>query len=189
VQRDFSQILTVQRQNVEGVELDLLVVPAGMQPVEVGKIPSTPSRTASPSMTNELKRLLSPASTIRGVAFGPVSHALAFAPDNKALRVMLDLVNPVGMRLGPQSRGSECKGYNPTKSSRPRSQLACRFAAGFDFFATFAGLPAAGVRLPPAMLAFRADIRSTILSGVCLLAAVIGRPFCFLDNSSCSAAS
>src|SRR4051794_34806520 len=70
-----------------------------------------------------------------------------------------------------------------------RSQPAFRFGAGLVFFAVLCGLSAGGARLPPAILAFSADIRSTTLLGACFLAAAIGRPFCFLDSSSCSAAS
>src|SRR3954464_6970824 len=68
--------------------------------------------------------------------------------------------------------------------SRLTHQLAFRFGAGFDFLT---GLAVA--RLPPWMLAFRADMRSTTLLGVWRLVAAIGRPFCFLLSSSCNAAS
>src|SRR3954453_23545771 len=68
-------------------------------------------------------------------------------------------------------------------------QLAFRLAADVDFLAAFAGLPAAGVRLLRSRLAFSADMRSTTLPGDCFLTATIGKPFCFLANNSCRAAS
>jgi hypothetical protein len=36
VQRQFAQVLAIQRQDVEGVELDLAIMPARVQPVEIG---------------------------------------------------------------------------------------------------------------------------------------------------------
>jgi hypothetical protein len=55
VQRQFPQILAIKRQDIEGMELDLVVMFPRVQPVEIG-VPSTPSSTASPSMTNEVCR-------------------------------------------------------------------------------------------------------------------------------------
>lgn len=36
MQRQLAQVVTVERENVEGVELHLFVVPAGMEAVEIG---------------------------------------------------------------------------------------------------------------------------------------------------------
>jgi len=65
MQRQFAQVFAFERQDVEGIELDLGVMPAGVQSIEIG-MPSTPSSTASPSMTNELERFRRAASTIHG---------------------------------------------------------------------------------------------------------------------------
>jgi hypothetical protein len=51
VQGQRAQIIAAARQDVEGVKLNLVIVLAGMQGVEVGD-PLTPSTTASPSMTS-----------------------------------------------------------------------------------------------------------------------------------------
>ena len=64
-QRQSAEIVTGERHDVEGVQLHLLIVLAGMQRVESAK-PSTLSTTASPSTTNCLDRFFSAASTIHG---------------------------------------------------------------------------------------------------------------------------
>ena len=60
-------------------------------------MPSSPSSTASPSITNELRGLgdqRKPAAPIMAVA-GPQPHAIALALDDQAVAVVLDLVKPV----------------------------------------------------------------------------------------------
>jgi len=56
VQRQPAQIVPAERQAVEGVELDFVVVLAGVQGLK-SEMPSTPSTTASPSMTNCVFRI------------------------------------------------------------------------------------------------------------------------------------
>jgi hypothetical protein len=60
VQRQASQIIALERQNIEGIELDLVVMLPRVQPVEIG------DAVDSPSMTKEVVRLRSAASTISG---------------------------------------------------------------------------------------------------------------------------
>jgi hypothetical protein len=43
VQRQLPQILSIERQDIEGVKLDFLVMLTGMQPMET-EMPSTPSK-------------------------------------------------------------------------------------------------------------------------------------------------
>ena len=76
--------------------------------------PSTPSSTASPSITNDVFRLRSAASAISGnrrpvVAIaGEQAHAFALALDDQAIAVVLDFVDPfrpvrdLGPRVGMQ---------------------------------------------------------------------------------------
>ena len=63
--RQLADVLAVARQDIEGVKLDFVIVLAAVQAVEIGE-PSIPSSIASPSMTNELARFFSAASTISG---------------------------------------------------------------------------------------------------------------------------
>ncbi len=65
VQRQRPEIVALAHQDVERIELDLLVVLAAVQAVEIGD-PSAQSSMASPSRTNEFGRLRSAASTMRG---------------------------------------------------------------------------------------------------------------------------
>jgi len=65
VQGKLPQIVAIQGKDVEGVELDLIVVLPAVEPVE-SEIPSTPRSTASPSRTNCLVRMRRAASTISG---------------------------------------------------------------------------------------------------------------------------
>jgi hypothetical protein len=65
VERQLAQIVVVLDQDVERAELDLMVVLAGVQGVEVD-MPSTPRITASPSSTNRFWRTLWAALTIQG---------------------------------------------------------------------------------------------------------------------------
>ena len=64
-QRQPAEVLAVADQDVEGVELDLGIVLAGVQPLKSDR-PSTPSSTASPSITKDELRLRSAASVISG---------------------------------------------------------------------------------------------------------------------------
>jgi hypothetical protein len=57
-----AEVFAIQREDIEGVELHLLVVLARVQ----GVVPIDPNTTASPSMTKCLSRFLSAASTIHG---------------------------------------------------------------------------------------------------------------------------
>jgi hypothetical protein len=59
------QILTVERQDAEGVELHLLIVPARVQGVEVGDAIGAEDH-GTPSMTNCRCRFFSALSTIHG---------------------------------------------------------------------------------------------------------------------------
>ena len=65
VQRHPAEVVAVIRKAVEGVQLGLVVVPAGVQGVEV-RDASTPSTTASPSMMNRVFRIFRAVSTIQG---------------------------------------------------------------------------------------------------------------------------
>jgi hypothetical protein len=67
-QRQGAQVVAVERQNVEGIELHLIIVLAQVQRVEI-EMPSTPRITASPSMTNCLYLFFSAASTIQLLKF------------------------------------------------------------------------------------------------------------------------
>jgi hypothetical protein len=60
-ERQLSDVLGVAHQDIEGVELDLVV----LAPLKSDR-PSTPNSTASPSITNELLRLRCAASVISG---------------------------------------------------------------------------------------------------------------------------
>jgi hypothetical protein len=64
-ERQIPDIVTVANEHVEGVELNLLVVLARGRPLKSDP-PSTPSSTASPSITKELWRFLSAASAMSG---------------------------------------------------------------------------------------------------------------------------
>src|SRR5215831_15080036 len=57
-------VLTIEHQNIEGVKLDFLVPPARCRALK-SAMPSTPSTTASPLMTNCRCRFLRAASTIQ----------------------------------------------------------------------------------------------------------------------------
>jgi hypothetical protein len=61
----WPQILAAEREDVEGVELHLVIVPRECSALK-SDTPSTPSTTASPSMTNCCSRFFSAASTIQG---------------------------------------------------------------------------------------------------------------------------
>ena len=97
-ERQLADVLAFADQEIEGVKRDLVVILSRVQAVEI-RMPSTPSSTASPSITNEV-RLRSglgdqrkPAAPIMAVA-GPQPHALAVALDDQAVAVMLDFVDP-----------------------------------------------------------------------------------------------
>ena len=60
-----GKIVAAERQAVEGIELDLVVVLARVKGVEVGD-PVDPSTTASPSMMNWVFRIFRAVSTIHG---------------------------------------------------------------------------------------------------------------------------
>jgi hypothetical protein len=61
VKGKLPEIVAAFHQDVEGAELDLLIVLAGVQRVEVGN-----AVTASPSSTKRFCRILLAASTIQG---------------------------------------------------------------------------------------------------------------------------
>jgi hypothetical protein len=67
-QRQKLKIVAIERQNAEGTELHLVVVfPCFLECSALkSEMPSTPSTTASPSMTNCLYLYFSAASTIQG---------------------------------------------------------------------------------------------------------------------------
>lgn len=64
VQRQLPQVVAIERQDVEGVELDVIVVFPGV--ALKSDTPSTFSTTASPSMMNWLLRIFSAVSAIQG---------------------------------------------------------------------------------------------------------------------------
>jgi hypothetical protein len=65
VQRQRSEIVPAERKAIEGVKLRLVVVLAGVKALK-SEMPSTPSTTASPSMTNCVFRIFRAVSTIHG---------------------------------------------------------------------------------------------------------------------------
>ena len=73
-ERKRAHVVAVTGEHIEGVKLDLLVVLAGMQRVEI-ETPSTPRMTASPSMTNCFIRFFSANSTIQGNSWSNRSHS------------------------------------------------------------------------------------------------------------------
>jgi hypothetical protein len=65
MQRQLAEIVAALDEDVESTELDLVIVLAGMQRVEIGDA-IAPSTTASPSSTKRFCRTLRAASTIHG---------------------------------------------------------------------------------------------------------------------------
>jgi ABC-type nitrate/sulfonate/bicarbonate transport system ATPase subunit len=63
---EVAKVVAVTHQHVECVELHLVIVLMAMKPVEIRAAVSTPSKTASPSSTNEPMRMRWAASTING---------------------------------------------------------------------------------------------------------------------------
>ena len=66
MQRQLAQIIAIERQDVEGVELHLVVVPAGMQAVEVGDAVDAKQHCLAVDDEGAGARFFSAASTISG---------------------------------------------------------------------------------------------------------------------------
>jgi hypothetical protein len=64
VERKLPEIVAAFHEDVEGAELNLVIVLPGVKRVEVGN-PSTPRITASPSSTKRFWRIMRAASTIQ----------------------------------------------------------------------------------------------------------------------------
>ena len=117
-QRQLANVFAIDDQDIERIELHLVIVLAAVQSVEVSDLPSTPSSTASPSITNEVHRLRRAASTmilIRPVmsVAGEQANALAIPLNEQSIAVVLDFVNPfraVG-NFRPAARDARFKCY------------------------------------------------------------------------------
>jgi hypothetical protein len=110
VQRQLSQIVALQRQDVEGVELNLVIMPARVQPIEIGNavdamqdrlaIDDERSCAVSQRGLDDQRVTIAPVIAVSGEQ----PNALALALDDQAIAVVLDLMKPVrpGRNLLPR---------------------------------------------------------------------------------------
>jgi hypothetical protein len=99
----------VDRQDVEGVELHLLVMPARVQGVEAGDA-VTPSTTASPSMTELAEAFFSTASTIHG------KRLVQSVPPRVMSRAKVAPSQDCGLKSDP---GAKSKSLSPEAEMKP----------------------------------------------------------------------
>jgi hypothetical protein len=104
-ERQFPQILAIERENVEHVELNLVIMPARMQAVEIrDAVHAQQHRLAiDHKRTGEVaQRAEIPIASIVAVA-GEQAHALALELDDQAIALMFDFMEPVLPRRNPGS--------------------------------------------------------------------------------------
>jgi len=84
VQRKFSQIIAVQSENIEGVELDLVIVLPAVEPIEVGDLVN--AKENSLAIEDELLGS-DPVRSLndQGIAVGPVITVTSEQPDAIAI--------------------------------------------------------------------------------------------------------
>lgn len=116
MQRSGPEVITFNRQQVEGNQLHLLIMLAAMQPVEPGN-PASSSHTASPSITKDgirssaavvqLRRCTENGQSNRPIKAAPGQQpdALVNALDDQATTIVLDLVLPIGPRRHDDGAG------------------------------------------------------------------------------------
>jgi hypothetical protein len=100
VQRQFPQIIAIQRQDIERVELNLVIMPAGVQTVEIGDavdaqqhrlaIDDERSRSVLQRGLDDQRITISPVVSVAGEQ----PHALTLALNHQAIAIVLDFVEP-----------------------------------------------------------------------------------------------
>jgi hypothetical protein len=114
-ERQFPQVLAIERENVERIELNLVIMPARMQAVEIrDAVHAQQHRLAiDHKRTGEVAQRGFddsgiPIAPIVAVA-GEQAHALALALDDQAIAVMFDFMEPVLPPPEPRFHASGCR--------------------------------------------------------------------------------
>ena len=100
MQRQFPQIVAIQRQDIERVELNLVIMPAGVQTVEIGDavdaqqhrlaIDDERSRSVLQRGHDDQRITISPVGSVADEQ----PHAFTFALNDQAKAIVLDFVEP-----------------------------------------------------------------------------------------------